>query len=486
MRSFTADARIVAQELDAFYRESAEGRAPVIRQEPMAGLIRDMDLAGHAARGDLSGETLGGFVRRYLSGATRLHHPAYMAHQVAVPDYAGSLGALIDGFTNNAMAIYEMGPAAAAIEFFVLDWMIRKVGWTPAPVPGGGDGHAAAGGNAGTGAGPRAAGVLTHGGSLANLTALLAARGRAAPRAWEEGTPADLALLAPAESHYSIARAAGILGIGARGVYPLDVDARGVVLPDRIPRALERVRSEGRRPLALVANACSTGLGLYDPLREIAAACRQAGVWLHVDGAHGASALLSPRHRALLDGLDEADSVVWDAHKLLRAPTLCAAVLVRDGRDLDGAFEQEASYLFHEKEQPGFDFIHRTVECTKAGLGLRFYAVLGALGEKGLAEYVERQFALARDAHALLSGTPGFECPVAPQANILCFRLAGSDALQLAVRDELIAEGSFYLSTAAIGGRRFLRIAFMNPLTTLADVERLARRAGEAAARHAL
>jgi L-2,4-diaminobutyrate decarboxylase len=234
-----------------------------------------------------------------------------------------------------------------------------------------------------------------------------------------------------------------------------------------------------------VANACSTALGLYDPLEEIAQACRARGVWLHVDGAHGASALLSERHRGLLRGVEAADSLAWDAHKLMRTPTLCAAVLVRDSRTLDGAFQQEASYLFHDKEQPGVDFIHRTVECTKAALGLRFFAVLASLGETGLARYVERQFALAREAYGYIVSLPDFECPVQPEANILCFRIRGDDALQIAVRDALIAEGSFYLSTAELNGRRYLRASFMNPDTSLQDVRSMTGRALEIAAARA-
>ena len=284
--------------------------------------------------------------------------------------------------------------------------------------------------------------MLTHGGSLANLTALLAARSRIAPDAWERGTPPDLALLVPAESHYSIARAAGILGLGSAAIYPLDVDASGRIIPERIPESLRRVRADGRRPMALVANACSTALGLYDRLRPIGAACREEQVWLHVDGAHGASALISPKHRSLLDGVELADSMSWDAHKLMRTPTLCAAVLLRDARNLDNAFRQEASYLFHDKAQPGVDFIHRTVECTKAALGFRFFAVLAALGEDGLAQYVERQCSLARDAYEWISGLPDFECPSAPESNILCFRLrAADDAAQFAARDALICRG---------------------------------------------
>ena len=454
--TFKQDARIVSRELDRYLRESLAAEKPVIHQPPIEQLVDELGLAQHVADGGLTGRRLARFLRRYLESTTRLHHPAYLAHQVAVPHPTGALASMIDGFTNNAMAIYEMGPAASAIEFFVVNWMLAKVGWVPAPSP-----------RHGTAAGAGGGGVLTHGGSLANLTALLAARGRIAPETWSNGTPADLALLAPVESHYSIARAAGIMGIGRNAVYTLPVDPDGRILPEEIAGVCRRVRDDGRRPLALVANACSTAVGLYDPLEEIGTACRDLGVWFHVDGAHGASVLVSPKLRGLLRGIELADSTVWDAHKLMRTPTLCAAVLVRDARTLDGAFQQDASYIFHDKEQPGFDFIHRTVECTKAGLGLRFFAVLAAMGERGLAEYVERQFALAAEAYSYVCRQPGFTCAAEPQANILCFRVEGSDELQLSIRNSLIARGTHYLSTAEVNGRRYLRIAFMNPATTM-------------------
>ena len=469
--SFLADARIVSRALNRFYRQSMARKGRVVSQAPLEDLIAGLGLSDLARQGGLTGGRLSRFLDRYLAASTRLRHPAYMAHQVAVPHPAGALAAMVDGFTNNAMAIYEMGPAAAAIEFFVINWMISKVGWTPAPSP-----------RQSRAPGVSAGGVLTHGGSLANLTALLAARGRMVPDVWEKGVPGDLALLAPQESHYSVARAAGILGIGHAAMYALEVDRHGRIVPDRIPAMLARAQAEGRRPMALVANACSTALGLYDPLQEIAEACREQGVWLHVDGAHGASALLSDKHRQLLRGVERADSLVWDAHKLMRTPTLCAAVLVRDSRTLDGAFEQEASYLFHAKEQPGVDFIHRTVECTKAGLGLRFFAVLASLGEQGLGAYIERQFALAREAHAYISGLPDFKCPAEPQANILCFRITGGDETQIAVRDTMIADGSFHLSTAVVNGSRYLRAAFMNPATSMKDVRQMIAHVRESAA----
>jgi L-2,4-diaminobutyrate decarboxylase len=460
--SFLKDADLTVKALEAYYQQARAGEHPVIAQPALGQVVTDLELETWVRQGGLTDDALAVFVQKYLATTTRLHHPAYMAHQVAAPHYAGALAALIDGFTNNAMAIYEMGAGAASIEFFVINWLLGKIGWPPASLAPHGAGAALQGG-----------GVLTHGGSLANLTALAAARSRVAPEAWEQGNPGDLVLLVSPENHYSISRAAGILGLGQRQVRLVEVDERGVILSDRLPAVYARVKAEGKRVLALVANACSTAVGQYDPLREIGQFCRAEGIWLHIDGAHGASALLSERFRPLLAGVELADSLVWDAHKMLRTPTLCAAVLVRDGRTLDQAFQQEASYLFHEKEQPGIDFIHRTVECTKAGLGLRLFMVVAALGETGLARYIERQFDLAAEAYAYLEAQPDFECAVKPQANILCFRVQGSDEWQLSLRDQLICEGDFYISTSDFKGKRYLRLSFMNPETTVEDVKRL-------------
>ncbi len=133
---FRKDARIVVRALERYYRKSRARSRPVIDQRPLAGIVSDLDLAGLAERGGLTGRSLARFIAAYLERTTRLHHPAYLAHQVAVPHPYGSLGSLVDGFTNNAMAIYEMGPAAAAIEYFLINWLLAKVGWPPSPYPG--------------------------------------------------------------------------------------------------------------------------------------------------------------------------------------------------------------------------------------------------------------------------------------------------------------------------------------------------------------
>ncbi len=452
----------VLKALEAWEGASRERSTPVLRQPPMADLARELDLEALLASGGLA-ERLEDFLETYLGACHRIQHPASMGHQVSCPEPAAVAAAFVDAFTNNPMAIYEMGPAAATVEFAVVNWMLGKAGWRPQPWPGQGDSRLEHG-----------AGVLTHGGSLAQLTALAAARARACPQAWEEGVDPSLVVVAAADAHYSVGRACGILGLGRRRLLEPPVDAFGRIDPQGLDAMLARLRRSGRRVMAVVANAGCTAAGLYDDLRAIGEVCQSHGVWLHVDGAHGGAALVSPRLRHLLDGVELARSLIWDAHKMMRAPGLCAAVLLRDHEDLDQAFRQQASYLFHDKEQPGFDAISRTVECTKAGLGLKVFFALAAGGEQAMAAYVEGRWALAAEAARAIAESDDMELAVMPQANIVCFRPEGmEDDAVLALRNGLVASGAVYITTTAFAGRRWLRLTFMNPQTIMADVERM-------------
>jgi L-2,4-diaminobutyrate decarboxylase len=328
-RDFEAALQRTLGSLEGYLRDSRARAKPVVRLQPVRDIAENLDLQRWIRDGGLLQGPLEDFLDAYLDSTTRMHHPAYMAHQVAVPHLSGALGALVDSFTNNPMAIYEMGPAAVAMELVTVNWMLEKVGWKPSPWPGTASADKQHG-----------AGVLTHGGSLANLTALAAARQRVAPSAWEHGNPDKLAVFASQHAHYATARSVSILGLGQRALLPLETDERGAIVPEALPATYDAAVADGWTPMALVANSCSTSVGVFDPLRPIASFCKERGLWLHVDGAHGASALVSPVTRRYLDGIEEADSLVWDAHKLLRTPSLCAAVLLRDAGCLDGAFQQ--------------------------------------------------------------------------------------------------------------------------------------------------
>ncbi|WP_162794959.1 pyridoxal phosphate-dependent decarboxylase family protein [Nonomuraea lactucae] len=439
IQEFTEAAGVTVKALAEYVDESQRGAVPVVRRRPPRELADRLGLRDLIQKGGMTPGTYREFLRVFLAEGTRLHHPAYLGHQSASPDFPAALADFVHGATNNPMAIYEMGAAAATVEFEVLRWMLAKVGF------------------------PAGGGVLTHGGSLANLTALLAARARAAPDAWEDGVPDDLVILTPPSAHYSISRAASILGLGQRALVPLETDSLGRIDAARLPDV------SGRRVMALVASACATGTGLHDDLRAVGEWCREHGAWFHVDGAHGASALLSRRHAHLLDGIELADSVIWDAHKMLRTSSLAAAVLVRRESDLDAAFRQEASYLFYGDQ--GFDLINRTVECTKAELGLKIFMNLAWRGEDGLGDYVDRQYATAHRFWELARRRPGFELPYEPESNIVCFRYGEADQARL--RELLMRDGAFHLTSTELNGVRHLRVTVMAPATDDRTLEAL-------------
>jgi L-2,4-diaminobutyrate decarboxylase len=471
--SFTTDGKQVLAALDRYLEESRQAEKPVIHQETIETIHKQLDLAAIFRQGGLSGNRLDRFLSAYLDNTTRLHHPGYLAHQVGNPHPLAALGSFIDGVTNNAMAIYEMGPGAAAIEFFMINQLLDRVGWAQMPFD-----------TKERLAFDHGAGVLTHGGSLANMTALMTARNHLDPALRENGCTNDLVLLAPESCHYSVSKTAGILGMGEKNVEHLPTDRLGRVLPDQADRTISQTLKAGRRIVALIANACTTGTGLFDPIDAIADICREHGIWFHVDGAHGGSLLFSKKYRHLLAGLEKADSLILDAHKMLRTPTVCAAFLVKHAPALDHAFQHDAGYLFHDKYQPGFDFISQTMECTKAGLGLKFFLAFAALGENGMAEYIDTCIALACWAQKHIASQPDFDAPYTPESNILCFRHTGSDMDQLAIRDRLIQKGHFYLSSTSIAGQRFLRMVIISRATTRDDITALVHAIRQAAERY--
>lgn len=441
MDDYSRTAHIAVGILGRHLADARAGVEPVTVTPDPDSLAADLEIHRWIADGAMDAAAFANWLPRYLNATVRVHHPGSMAHQVAVPSTGAAMADLIHGATNNPMAKYEMGAAGATLEREVVFWMLDKVGF---------DRHAGAG-------------VLTHGGSLANLTALLAARARCEPDAWRTGVPRDLALLAPPSVHYGIRRAAAILGLGEDAVIELDVDDLERIRPDRLATVLERCVAAGRRPMALVAVACATSTGLHDDLRAIGAFCTAHGIWLHVDAAHGGSALLSDRHRHLLDGIEQADSVVWDAHKMLRTSGLCAAVLVRHGPDLPAAFQQRAEYLLYEGESVGFDLLDRAVESTKTTLGLKVFLSLAWAGEHGLGNYVASRYEMAMLFHDALSREPGVTCPYVPESNIVCFRVAGAD--QLEIRDRLLATGRLHIGATVINGERHLRLVVTAPDT---------------------
>jgi L-2,4-diaminobutyrate decarboxylase len=452
-------ADIAVAAVTRYVKESQAGETPVGSPPPLPDLVDELELRTLVRRGGLDEDRFEEWLGRMLARSVRLHHPAQVAHQVGAPDVPAAIADLVQGAINQPMSIYEMGPAAHAAERVVVEWMVEMLGW-----PAG------------------AGGVLTHGGSLANLTVLLAARAVAAPEAWTDGVDGSLAVLAPPSAHYSVKRSVAMLGLGERAVVDLEVDEKERIVPGALGDALERCRDSGRRPMALVAAACATSTGLHDDLEAIGAFCREHGIWFHADAAHGASALLSPAHRHLLRGIEHADSAIWDAHKMLRTPALAAAVLLRDGSRLEAAFRQKAAYLIYEESDgegqslppgEGLSLLERQVECTKAALGMRIFMNLAFRGEEGVGRYVADRYDGALRFWELIEARPGFECLSRPESNILCFRYGRDSGRQVRLREQLLREKRFHLSSTEVNGERWLRMTVTAPATSEETIEGL-------------
>jgi L-2,4-diaminobutyrate decarboxylase len=398
---------------------------------------------------------------KLLQQSIHLHHPRCCGHQVAPPAPITALAELFSAFLNNSMAVYEVGPAGTAIEKAVLDWLATSLGMAPG-----------------------ADGILTSGGSLGNLTGLLAARQElGGSDAWEEGARKGLpmAVMVSEESHYSVARALKIMGLGNQGLIKLPVNERLQVRPELLESRLLAAQANGLQVIAIVANACSTSTGTYDPLPEIAEFAKKNSLWFHVDAAHGGAAIFSPKYRHLVQGLDKADSLIIDFHKMMLCPALATAVLFRDGTILNRIFSQKANYLLPEQQQiPWQDIARSTIECTKKMMGLKIMLMLKTVGAGIFSEYVTRVYDLTRDFTAVLKGETDFRLAVEPQANIICFRhqpgripASQRSKYNSELRRQLIAHGRFYIVQTTIAGEIYLRLTLMNPFTNLNDLQEL-------------
>ena len=404
-----------------------------------------------------------------------LAHPMYMGHQVAPPLPHAALADLVASLLNQSVAVREMSPTGTLVEERVVAWMRALVGYPDT-----------------------ADGTLVSGGSVANLTGLLAAREAAFPGSWSAGVGGREGLgravvLVADHAHYSVERALGVMGLGADAVVRVaERDHR--MDSDALAAALRDVADAGRTPLAIVATAGSTATGLIDDLPAIADIAADAGVWLHVDAAHGGSLLASDTLRPRLRGLERADSIAWDPHKLMFMPISAGGILVRDRRHLDAAFQQSAPYLFHPRpgEERSRDIGKRTLQCSKRFDALKIWVALRHYGLDHIAALQERTIDNTRALHQLLADADDFEPLHPPDTNILCFRHLPTairdaapdlqDRFQTRLREAWNASGRGWITATVLGGRRVLRVTLMNPATTTDHLHALAGGLRETAA----
>ncbi len=379
-------------------------------------------------------------------------HPRNFARVPGPSSFAGVLGEWLGAGFNAIAASWAGGSGPAAVELVTLDWLRSLLG-----LPEG------------------AEGVMTSGGSLANLTALAAARAN-------DG--AGVCYLSD-ETHASIVRGLPALGFAADEVRILAADGDMRLPLAALSAAIAGDRAAGRRPAIVVANAGTTNTGAVDPLPGIADLCRAEGLWLHVDGAYGASAALCDVGRRALRGIERADSLVLDPHKWLFQPYDLGCLLVSRPGALKRAFHMSPDYLADVTAvDEEVDFRDRSLELTRRGRALKLWLSFRIYGVERLSAAIAHGIALAEHAERVIARDRGWQVVTPAQLGIITFAQRGADHEAHLAKTAALAEAGYaVVTTTRVRGRSALRFCTINPRTSTQDVssvlERLGVRVGE-------
>jgi glutamate/tyrosine decarboxylase-like PLP-dependent enzyme len=394
-------------------------------------------------------------IEDYLRHSVRTGHKQFFNQLWSGFTVPGFLGDVFTSLANTSMYTYEVAPVATLMETELIGKMGNLAGFKDPE------------------------GLFLTGGSNGNLQAMMIARNKILPGIKQEGfeTPKKLVVLTSREAHYSVEKAVNILGIGTDNVVKITTDQTGRMIPEELEITIEKSLEEGRLPFFINATAGTTVKGAFDPLNKIAPIVRKHNIWFHVDGSFGGTALLSPKHRVLLEGLEEADSFVWNAHKLMGLPLICSIFLVREkGHLLKTNSVSGTDYIFHDEAFGGYDLGPMSLQCGRRVDALKLWLSWKYYGDRDYAERVDRFFDLAAYAEEIVVSTPELEL-MAPRSSVnVCFQYIPSrpvdlNTFNLKLREELARQGKSFVNFAHLNGNLAIRIVIANHELTREDID---------------
>ncbi len=390
-------------------------------------------------------------------------HPRFFGYVASPSTPIGAYGDLIASALNANITCWRSGPAGTEIERMVVRWLGALIGYDR-----------------------DAKGLLTSGGSMANMIALLiASRQKSGAETsrkglWNSGPP--MTVYASEEVHMSIAKAADILGLGRDHVRVVTCDDRQRMRIDSLRRSIEIDLQEGLRPFCIVGSAGTVNTGVVDPLAEIAAVAAEFKLWFHVDGAYGAPGVLDERKKHLFAGLERADSVSLDPHKWLYVPVDAGCLLFRDPAAAMNAFSTEdADYIKTHgySDEEAFAFWDYGVELSRRFRALKVWLTLQYYGSRRLAAAISDDISLAEYLGELVDNAGDFELLAPVELSICCFRYLPAEKTSETELDRLNERimalvqkgGRAYLSNATVNGHFALRACITNFRTTKSDID---------------
>ncbi|RYJ07713.1 aspartate aminotransferase family protein [Halogeometricum borinquense] len=393
---------------------------------------------------------------------------ACSAHLQCPPMVPSLAAEVVLSALNQSMDSFDQAPAATVLEEQVIDDLTSLFGL--------GDG---------------ADGVFTSGGTQSNLQGLLLAREHYVAEVFDRSvrtsglppTAEKMRILTSEDAHFTVAQAAAQLGLGEDAVVTVPTGDAHQMDPDELADELARLKQANCHPFALVGTAGTTDFGSVDPLNDLADLADEHDLWFHVDAALGGALALSETHAGKLDGIERADSLTVDFHKLLYQPISCGVFLLSDGDKFE-LMGRNAAYLNPKSDQVS-NLVSKSLQTTRRFDALKPYVAFRTLGREGMAALVDRTVTLADRAASLIRSDPGFELSCPPTINIVTFRYTPerdhparspdewADRINRRARDRLLASGCGVVARTEVDGCVHLKLTLMNPRTTVADIREL-------------
>ena len=421
-------------------------------------------------------------VDQVIDYSVHTSHPRFVNQNFAGPDPISVVGDWLGAALNTTGATFEAAPVFTLMESAVLDKLARLAGYV----------------DAGSDALPQLpAGLFCAGGSMGTLFGLQLARHRHQPDVGTVGANGDrLAIFVSASGHYAAAKSAALLGIGTDGVVRVETDHAGAMAPAALAEAIHRARSEGRTPLAVIGTSGTTVTSAFDDLEALADISEAEGLWFHVDGCYGGSALFSPAQAWRLRGVERSDSFVWNLHKMMGMTQQCTALLVKDPTQLAACFAARADYLFQsDKLNAEYDSGDRTFQCARRIDVLKLWLTWKARGDEGFAARIDHAVEMGAYTRRRIGASEGAFSPVVSGSftnevfawvppHLRPLGVADPAALDPAVRDELHAyppvikarmqaEGTGMIGYQPVHGLNAFRMICMSPTLQPDDVDAL-------------
>lgn len=356
-------------------------------------------------------------------------------------------GEVLSVLAQTSMYTYELAPFATMVEQALVKRMCEMVGF------------------------PDGAGVLTTGGSNGNLVGMLCARHSFQPLSMHRGFDGrNSVILVSTESHYSVSMAANVLGVGLSNIVKVACDDEGRMRPDALEEEIGIAKRAGQEAFCIIATSGTTVRGAFDPLSEISEIAHRNGIWLHVDAAWGGASLFSAEYASLMDGVSQADSVCWDAHKMMGMPLICSVFLIKDPQILRSvcSYTEGAHYLFNSDSKE-VDLGRMSLQCGRRNDALKLWLAWREIGDVGWARRVENFVALAAELEAMINEHPEMEMMSTRLWANVCFRMNPEsvpseelDDFNTRLRKMMLRRGRYMVSSSVLDGNVVLRPVIAN------------------------